>query len=99
MENDSPNQTTKRLLIHISEAAKFTDPYFTITACNPAALALLLYNQQNIPGPSSFLVSPSAKTNSHLSLVMKVLVAKKKISQNRTLKQMLILFCMHWRRN
>ena len=70
MENDSPNQTTKQLLIkQISEAAKFTDPDFAVTACNQAALALFLYNQQNIPGHSlSFLVSPAAKTNSQLSL-------------------------------
>jgi hypothetical protein len=70
MENDSPNQTTKQLLIkQISEAAKFTDPDFAVTACNQAALALFLYNQQNILGHSiSFLVSPAAKTNSQLSL-------------------------------
>jgi len=66
MENDFPNQTTSQLLIqHFSEPAVFTDPGFAITACNPAASALFLYNQQDILGQSiTFLFSPSLKTNS-----------------------------------
>lgn len=69
MENDFPNQTTNQLLIHhISEAAVFTD--FAITACNPAAPALFLYNQQNIPGHSIyFLVLVSSTTNSQPAIV------------------------------
>ncbi|MFL5747237.1 MAG: histidine kinase [Niastella sp.] len=71
MENDFPNQSTNQLLIqHISEAALFTDPCFTITACNPAASVLFLYNQQDILGHSiSFLVPASSTTNSRPSIV------------------------------
>lgn len=66
MENDFPNQSTSQLLIqHISEAAKFTDPGFAITACHAAASALFIYNQQDIPGQSiSFLVPAFLTTNS-----------------------------------
>ncbi|AEV97500.1 hypothetical protein A4D02_30630 [Niastella koreensis] len=66
MENDFPNQSTSQLLIQlVGEAAKFTDPGFAITACNAAASALFVYNQQDIPGQSiSFLVPTSLKTNS-----------------------------------
>jgi signal transduction histidine kinase len=71
MENDFPNQSTNQLLIqHISEAAVFTDPDFAITACNPAASALFLYNQQDVLGHSiSFLVPTSSPTNSQPSIV------------------------------
>jgi len=71
MENDFPSQTTNQLLIqHISEAAILTDPFFAITACNPAASALFLYNQQDIVGHLiSFLVPASATTNSQPSIV------------------------------
>ena len=65
MENDSLNPTTNQLLIqHFSEAAVFTDPGFAITACNPAASALFLYNQQDILGHSiAFLVPTTSTTN------------------------------------
>jgi signal transduction histidine kinase len=71
MENDYPNQSTNQLLIqHFSEAAVFTDPDFAITACNPAASALFLYNQRDILGRSiSFLVPASSTTNSQPAIV------------------------------
>ncbi|OQP39839.1 hypothetical protein A4H97_16595 [Niastella yeongjuensis] len=64
MENDTPNPTTQQLLIqHISEAALFTGPDFVITACNPAALALFLYNQKDMLGQSlSFLLVAASNT-------------------------------------
>ena len=66
MENDFPTQSTNQLLIqYISEAAVFTDPRFAIIACNPAASALFLYNQQDVQGHSiSLLASTSSTTNS-----------------------------------
>jgi signal transduction histidine kinase len=71
MENDSLNPTTNQLLIqHFSEAAVFTDPGFAITACNPAASALFLYNQQDILGHSiAFLVPTSSTTNNQPAIV------------------------------
>lgn len=66
MENDFPNQSTNQLLIqHISEAAVFTDQRFAITACNLAASALFLYNQQDILGHSISFLIPAASASNH----------------------------------
>ena len=71
MENDTPNPTTNQLLIQpISEAVVLTESGFAITACNPAASALPLYNQQNIPEhPITFFVPTSSKANNQPSIV------------------------------
>ena len=71
MENDNPNKTTNQLLIqHFSEAAVLTDPSFIITACNAAAAALFLYNQQDVPGLRlSLLHATSSEAYNQLSSI------------------------------